>query len=181
MSKVFQLKIKLLGTKPLIWRTVQIKSICTFWELHVVVRNAMDWGESQPHYFKIVDPTGNEHFIRSFLDDYDENEFPLSWRISAKKYLLNNKYKVYYIYGADDEYKHRITLEKTLYRKTKVRYPFCVDGKGITDEESDNEYESLIGKQFKSMIVFSPDDVLLTEGDRALTEHKVRLFDQLYG
>jgi len=179
MSKILQLKIDLLKTKPKIWRRVQIKDIATFWELHVVIRNAYEWSDEQPHYFKITDNKKKNILIRSYLDEYETNKFPLSWNIGIKKYLSDKKNLIYYIYGSNENHKHLITLENTFYRKLKVKYPICTAGHGIPDE-SDSEEESLIAKQIKSCEKFNPSDVVLTEGNRALQEHKVKMFDHLF-
>ena len=177
MSKIFQLKIKLLNTKPFIWRRVQVRANCTFWDLHVVIRDAMEWSDGQPHYFKLVDNQNKNSIIRSYLDDYNTNNFPLSWNIHIKKYLLNKRYIIYYVYGTNENHVHSIYLEKTLYKKLHVRYPICLSGYGIPDEE-DSEEESLITKQVKSSYKFNVNDVVITEGNRALMEHKIILFDQ---
>jgi len=179
MSKIFQYKIKLLDTKPLIWRRVQMYANRTFWDLHVVIRNAMDWSDEQKHHFKIVDSKNNEHMIKSYLDDYNDNKFPLSWNISIKKYFLNDGYKIYYIFGTDENYIHRIILEKSIYKKVNINYPICLAGKGITYEE-DEITESSFGLKLRSLSKFKVDSVVLTEGMRALTEHKIKLLDSLY-
>lgn len=178
MSKVYQLKIKILDVKPLIWRRVQISISTTFWELHVLLRDTLYWLGSQTHFFKLVH-NKKEYFIRSFIDDYDENQFPLSWNVQMKKYLLNDKYKIYYIYGNDEDFVHEIVLEKKVPKDFTIDYPICIGGKGITDEYPEED-EPIIGKQIKSLQKFNVDDVVVTRSNYALSEHKVKLFDSLY-
>lgn len=180
MSKIYQFKIKLLGSKPVIWRRIQMHAKCSFWDLHVIIRDCFVWLDNQPHYFKIVQSKNNEHIINSFLDNYEDNLYPLSWNVPVKKYFSHPKYKIYYVYGADQEFTHLITLEKTLYKKIGVRYPRCLAGKGITKEGSEDYTESSIGLMLEAMQEFKPDSVVVTKGDRALAEHKVYLFDSLY-
>lgn len=72
-----------------------------------------------------------------------------------------------------------ITIEKSFYRKLRVKYPICVSGSGIPSE-SDSEGESSITKQIKNSYKFEVNDVVITEGFRALNEHKIKLFDQLF-
>jgi hypothetical protein len=112
------------------------------------------------------------------LDDYENNKFPLSWNIGIKKYIKNEKYEIYYVYGSDENQIHQIVFEKSFYKKPRVRYPICIAGSGLADNESEDESE--IHKQIKSIYKFKPDDVVVIEGQRALIEHKVMLFDQLY-
>ena len=179
MSKILQLKIKLLKTKPLIWRRVHAKETITFWDIHVIIRNGYEWTDDQPHYFKIIDNNKKISIIRSYLDDYENNKFPLSWNIKIKKFLINEKYKVYYVYGTKENHVHLISLEKTFYQDLSTKYPICTGGNGIPTE-SDSEDESEISKQVKSTYKFKIDDVVLTESFRALNEHKIKLFDQLF-
>lgn len=178
MSKILQLKINLQKSKPKVWRRVEMRDTATFWDLHIVIRNACDWTGEQPHYFKIIDKNDQEIIIRSYLEEYNENNFPLSWNIGIKKYLLNKENTIYYIYGINDKYQHLITFEKIFYRKLQTAYPKCTAGRGITTELNLGS-ETLFGKQIR-LSQFNPDDVILTEGKRALDEHKIRMFDQLY-
>ena len=179
MSKIYQIKIKLLEKKPLSWRRVHIRESATFWDLHVVIRNAYEWTDCQPHYFKIVDDENKELIIQSYLDNYENNKFPLAWNIKMKKYLVNEIYKIYYVYGTHENYIHLISLEKTIYQSLRKKYPLCIAGKGVI-YESESDEESEISKQVRSTHEFKVDDVVLTESHRALVEHKVKLFDQLY-
>ena len=117
--------------------------------------------------------------INFYLDDYNNDNFPLTWNIKMKKYLTSDKYKIYYIYGTNENYVHLITLEKTLYKTLRKKYPICIAGSGII-YESESDEESEITKQVRSSQKFKVSDVVLTESTRALHEHKVKLFDQMY-
>jgi len=48
---VYQLKIALKDAKPPIWRTIQIKSTATFWELHCAIQDAFAWSNSHLHSY----------------------------------------------------------------------------------------------------------------------------------
>lgn len=43
-DKVYQFRITLKGTKPPIWRRIQVTETYTFWDLHVAIQDAMGWG-----------------------------------------------------------------------------------------------------------------------------------------
>src|SRR5213596_1502983 len=49
---VFQLKITLVGFRPLIWRRIQMED-CTLDELHDHVQTAMGWTNSHLHHFRV--------------------------------------------------------------------------------------------------------------------------------
>ena len=179
MSKIYQLKIKLLKTKPVAWRRIQVNSSAKFWDIHVIIRDTMVWTDAQPHYFKIVDDKKKEIIIRSYLDEYENNKFPLSWNIGIKKYIANDKYKIYYVYGTNENHVHLITLEKIVYKQLKQRYPQCLSGTGNPSEE-DSEEKTPLAKKVESAYKFNVDHIAIEAPFRALHEHKIRLFDELY-
>ena len=49
---VFQFKITLLGSKPPIWRRIQVKD-CTLDKLHELIQTVMGWTNSHLHHFKV--------------------------------------------------------------------------------------------------------------------------------
>lgn len=183
MSNVYQLKIKILNTKPVIWRRVLVNDYCTFWDIHVIIQGAYEWTDEQPHYWKITYGKNKNIIIKSYIDDYENNDIPLSWNICIKKYLINERYKIFYVYGTDENHTHQIILEKKLYRDLHVKYPKCIAGSGFPDEEDSldsSEDDDVFSKQMKSIHKFKPSDVVVTKGQRALGEHKIKLFDQLF-
>lgn len=40
---VLQFKITLQGIVPSIWQRIQISDLCSYWDLHVAIQDAMDW------------------------------------------------------------------------------------------------------------------------------------------
>lgn len=42
-KKVMQFRISLKETFSTVWRTIQIKETCTFWDLHVAIQDGMGW------------------------------------------------------------------------------------------------------------------------------------------
>lgn len=50
-SPIYQLKITLKGSKPPIWRRVQVRGSATLYKLHQIIQVAMDWTDSHLHQF----------------------------------------------------------------------------------------------------------------------------------
>lgn len=50
---MYEIKISLRESKPLIWRRVQVPRDLTLYQLHQVIQPAMGWGDDPLHEFKI--------------------------------------------------------------------------------------------------------------------------------
>jgi hypothetical protein len=131
---IFQLKVTLKGTKPLVWRRIQIPEIYTFWDLHVAISDCMPWADYHLHEFVAQDPTFNiKHRIGIPSDDeigFDD-ELPTlpGWQVNIAPYLTFAQPKVEYMYDFGDGWQHSIRLEKILPREKDVSYPRCIGGK----------------------------------------------------
>ena len=42
-KRIYQFKIILEDTPLPIWRRIQVSQLCTFWDLHIAIQNAMGW------------------------------------------------------------------------------------------------------------------------------------------
>jgi hypothetical protein len=50
---IFQFRINLLETDPLVWRRIQVDADATFWDLHVAIQDAMGWLDCHMHDFTV--------------------------------------------------------------------------------------------------------------------------------
>lgn len=57
---IYQLKVTLNGTKPPIWRRIQIPETYTLWDLHMAIQDAMGWENRHIHKFQVVNTFGRE-------------------------------------------------------------------------------------------------------------------------
>ena len=118
---VFQLKITLLGTKPPIWRQVQVKD-CALARLHQVIQLAMGWEFSHLYNFAV----GGEWYGDPGMGD------DLEWNSDRKMKLsqiVREGYRRFsYVYDMGDNWEHSIQVEKTVVPEPKTRYPRCVGG-----------------------------------------------------
>jgi hypothetical protein len=122
-AQVYQLKITLQGTKPPIWRRVQVPGNVTLAQLHDTVQAVMGWTDSHLHQFIIGDECYGPHDpdLDMDLDMADERKVKLSQVASLKD-------KFVYQYDFGDCWEHLILVEKLLPPEPEVRYPACVDG-----------------------------------------------------
>ena len=127
VGELFQIKITLLGTKPPIWRRVQVRD-GTLEDLHNVIQLAMGWTNSHMHQFRIgevfyADPNLME-------DAFDDLECVDSTKTKLSDVLLDKKRgKIIYEYDFGDSWEHEIQFEKQIDPEPKVHYPRCIEGK----------------------------------------------------
>ncbi len=120
--KIVQLKVTLRGSKPPIWRRLQVADNTTLARLHDIIQIAMGWTNSHLHQFV----TGNRF--------YSDPSFELDDVVSEKRVTLGDldlKPKAHFRYEYDfgDSWDHDILVEKILDPEPDVRYPRCLTGK----------------------------------------------------
>lgn len=127
---VLQFKIKLQQTHPLVWRRIQISDLCSFWDLHVAIQDAMGWLDYHLHHFEMNHSIQEgKHYMGIPDDDGFEdvlNTLP-GWEYRVKDYLVINKQFIYeYDYG--DSWIHLIEFEGEFPKQENTKYPICLDG-----------------------------------------------------
>ncbi len=112
-APIYQLKIALLGTKPSVWRRLQVPGNANLGWLHAVLQVAMGWTNSHLHHFltsdaRYSDPRFNEDM--GFGDEPDRDE--------AKATLIQvvpeegNQFGYEYDFG--DSWEHEVTVARIL-------------------------------------------------------------------
>jgi hypothetical protein len=125
-----QLKVVLHGTKPPLWRRIILPSDASLGTLHDAIRIAFGWSGGHLHAF--VDVLGHEYGDASAGDLFD-----LAMDRSADEdatalgdVLAEEGARLRYTYDFGDDWEHRITLEKTLWRPAGAeRTVRCVGGR----------------------------------------------------
>jgi hypothetical protein len=120
-ERIYQLKVTLRGSKPAIWRRVEVADSVTLAKLHSILQTAMGWYDSHLHQFVVGDAYyGVPH---PDMDVRDERRFKLNQALTAPKQ------KIVYEYDFGDSWEHEIVLEKVLAPEPGATYPRCTDGK----------------------------------------------------
>lgn len=125
-AKVYQIKIVLLGSKPVIWRRLEVPGHANLGWLHAVLQTALGWTNSHLHHFltndaRYSDPRCNEDLGFGDEPDRNENQFTLM-QIAPKAGA-----RFGYEYDFGDSWEHEITVEKIL-PAAAVTTAVCVDG-----------------------------------------------------
>jgi len=137
-DQVYQFKITLKGTKPPIWRRIQVPETYTFWDLHVAIQDAMGWDDYHLHEFTLLSPKTGRKVKIGIPSDEDVDygwEVLAEWNQKIAHYFSSENSKADYVYDFGDGWEHSIKLEKILPRETGVAYPRCIDGRGACPPE----------------------------------------------
>ncbi len=125
LAPVYQLKVTLKGSKPPIWRRIQVSSQTTLGQFHEILQTVMGWYDCHLHQFSIggID-YGQPHPDLGFGQDIrNEKSVPLS------RVVPGEKFKFDYTYDFGDGWEHQIVVEKVLPPDPEVQYPVCLKGK----------------------------------------------------
>jgi hypothetical protein len=126
-ERLYQFKITLLGTKPPIWRRIQVKD-GTLDKLHEHIQTAMGWTNSHLHQFEI---DGERFGDPELLDDgYSDSDCIDSTvaKISEVVPEDGGRFRFLYEYDFGDGWAHEILFEGCVRAEPKGRYPLCVEG-----------------------------------------------------
>jgi len=124
-SVVYQLKITLRGSKPPIWRRLQVPGNIKLNRLHEVFQAAMGWADSHLHQF--IDPP----VIYSVPS---EDDFPGVERLDERRFHLadlvrREKASFLYEYDFGDSWVHHVVVEKIVPAGPEKKRAICLAGK----------------------------------------------------
>ena len=123
---IVTLKITLKGTRPAVWRRVEVPASCDLAKVHGVLNAAMGWHDRHLHEFDIE---GRRYGIPD-TDWFPEGDFT----IPEEQVILGDLARVgvrHFTYGYDfgDGWRHSVTIESIAPAEPGVFYPRCTDGR----------------------------------------------------
>jgi len=120
---IYQLKVTLRGSKPPIWRRLQVRSDITLAKLHQILQVAMGWTDSHMHQFIVGGTYYGVPSKELDLDVKSERTAKLDRIAPAEKSHFG------YEYDFGDDWIHEVLVEKILPPAEGVHYPVCITGK----------------------------------------------------
>jgi hypothetical protein len=128
-ATIHQFKITLDGTKPPVWRRIQLPATATFWDLHCAIQDAMGWEDEHLHAFEAGD---RRHPINIGIPSDDGpwgmTDERAGWDVAVSDLLKQPGDKCKYLYDFGDGWRHTVQLQQVLPRETGVNYPRCTAG-----------------------------------------------------
>jgi len=130
-TQLFQIKITLTDSHPLVWRRLHLSSNTTLKQLHIIIQISMGWKNSHLHLFKTDKGTlyGPPEEDDGSLPMKDESSTTLA------KVLRKTEKKLHYEYDFGDGWMHEILLEKQLPLIGEAPAPRCIQAKGACPPE----------------------------------------------
>lgn len=120
---VYQIKVTLKGSKPPIWRRMQVTSETTLVKLHRMLQRVMGWEGSHLYQFVIGGIAYGDPGMLGELDVKDARTVTLDTLVRGEKS------KFLYEYDFGDSWEHELLVEKILPQEEGKRYPLCLTGK----------------------------------------------------
>lgn len=183
MTKILQLKIKLDGSSPPVWRRFLVSDSVTFTQLHNVIQKVMGWENYHLYEFE----AGN---ARISVPNEDLEDIIDSKKIALSDILKTERQKIRYTYDFGDSWEHSITIEKILENNNGIRVPTCISGERACPPEDCGGiygYKELLEikknknhPEYKEMIVewlgedFDPEKFDISEANKSLKKLKLK-------
>jgi len=184
--KIYQFKIVLLDTKPVVWRRIQVPESFTFWDLHCAIQDSMGWLDYHLHCFVITDSKTGDRLEIGIPpdedDDLGETETIAGWNEKIADWFTIDNSRAKYTYDFGDDWEHEVVLEAILPRSKDVKYPVCIDGKRACPPEDCGSYpgyEDICNGRHEFQEEYRDfDPELFVPGDVDFEDPKARLADR---
>lgn len=128
--QIYQLKVRLQGSKPPIWRRILVASDINLSGLHEVLQITMGWTDSHMHQFE-----SNGQVFGSPSNGFGCLPVADERRTRLDRVLGGGKDALRYEYDFGDSWDHQITLEKILPYNHRMQLPICIKAKGACPPE----------------------------------------------
>ena len=112
----YQLKVTLKGSKPPIWRRMQVTSDTTLVKLHRILQRVMGWEGSHLYQFVIG---GVAYGDPGLLGELEAEDARL---VTLETIVRGEQFKFLYEYDFGDSWEHELRIEKTLPLEEGKRY-----------------------------------------------------------
>jgi hypothetical protein len=122
---IYQMKVTLIDSKPLIWRRFLVADTITLSQLHTILQIVMGWTNSHLHQF-IID---NEYFGEPEEEDGYSEDLMNEKRYRLNQFVERKGFKFIYEYDLGDSWEHTVHVEAILPVEKGKTYPVCLEGK----------------------------------------------------
>jgi hypothetical protein len=144
---VYQLKVALSGSRPPIWRRLQVPGDVTLGRLHAILQVVMGWKDRHLHLFAAGRTVYRPPLPDLGFPSRDERKVPLH------EVLSREKERIRYEYDFRDGWEHTLVVEKILPSGAGSNRPVCLAGKRHAPPEESGgiiAYERLLAARRNS-------------------------------
>jgi hypothetical protein len=127
---IYQLKVTLRGSKPPIWRRIQVAGDVSLGQLHHVLQSGMGWYDCHLHQFEVAGI--------SYSDPDQDYGLRMRNERIVRLTQVAPRVKDWFLYEYDfgDSWMHRITVEAIMPPEPGARYPRCLAGRRARPPEN---------------------------------------------
>ncbi len=134
-SQVFEIKVELEYTSPLVWRTFQVYDSINMLEFHRILQVVMGWMNSHLFCFEQKNLIIQEDDEDGFFEMTDR-KFLSAQKTKLRKILSAKGHTCWYLYDFGDSWKHKLTLKRILSEEdVEFRIPRCIAGENACPPE----------------------------------------------
>ncbi|NQX15848.1 plasmid pRiA4b ORF-3 family protein [Rathayibacter sp. VKM Ac-2857] len=128
-DSAYALHVSLLGTKPVVWRRLELSSESSLRDLHLALQLSLGWTDAQPHYFSVGVPD-EEHAPIGSPADAEElgSDLVDEGGVALAEVLESVGDELFYVYDLEDEWRHVIRLESV--SPLGAALPRCTGARG---------------------------------------------------
>ena len=127
----YRIRVDLNGTKPPLWRRLELASDLYLNQLHEIMQVAFGWTDSHLHQFGSgpahYDPA-TEHYLCPFQVEEGDPGIPEE-NVRLDEVLAEPGDKLFYDYDFGDGWQHTIRLERILPRSSSAPRAVCIAGR----------------------------------------------------
>ena len=130
---IYQFRVILERTQPMVWRRILVPGTYSFWDLHVAIQDAMGWLDCHLHLFQLKNPATSElDQIGIPSDDsfYVAEPCLAVWEVAIADYFEGPGDRADYEYELGYGWQHEILLEEITNGLAAAPHPLCVDVAG---------------------------------------------------
>ncbi|OKI30395.1 hypothetical protein A6A25_29270 [Saccharothrix sp. CB00851] len=120
-TSVHRLKVTLHGSKPPVWRRLEVPSTTTLLRLHDILQRAFAWKDY--HLWVFETPIGNFGLPDRELDHGDASSVTLA------DVAAGPKDRIGYLYDFGDTWDHDVVVEAVTTAEPGTTYPRCLTGR----------------------------------------------------
>ena len=147
---ILQLKVRLLGISPMVWRRILVPESASLRELHGIVQVAMGWTGIHLFEFTI---RGVRYTGPSLCGA------PVDLPLSNFQFRRNARFR--YVYDMICTWEHELRVEERLPAASGKRYPVCIGGAGACPPEDCGGPDGYHARRDEAMGVDAMDDLVL--------------------
>jgi hypothetical protein len=150
---VHQVKVSLYGSKPPVWRRLEIPSAMRLNLVHEVMQIAFYYLGLNLHVFE----TACGEFGPSVSDDWAERKDEATAALA--QVAAAEKAKVVYVYDFRHDWWHHIVVERIAPAEPGVAYPRCTGGRRAASPEGNDRIETFNKHQAKLAETFDAGEM----------------------